>query len=1013
MVKNIQKLVCADTGQGKTYNMCLKAIYLTMTTKKLSIIAVPTKALVDEIATEAFKIKANEIKKKRVLNINALKIYKHTFDERLTSSEILDSFKGGDCLIITVFPYIKRFDSFNTVGSLNPILYMLAPIVNLFIDEADQLLNNIRERYDIVNSFVDLGDHKEIPSRKTFYCNWDFEKTNEELLEIRQFPNKKTSTAEKVDIIKPNYNTTLNSNEYIKYPKTQEEFKSGFIISEKGMCELDTLISKINFKPLPYIDSNQKSFELDIPEELSKKTYIKTYNNMIYNSMSFLIREVGSAMSTTALSGWREEAAKIANETGESNYEDLFEKIFQNVFNIHIKGEISHDEDVMQKLEKHFCKNWEIYKKVSYETNALFSTNTHSSANKAFFYKLLSSSTVYVNYFFPQITQVGATIHYESEKDKRFSIKISEINKISCPGEESFIESAKNLKQYPQIISAINKKLFKNSKSVESDDESESNSETATLQVEKPISDKAVVKENNQITNYGLKESFSKKIVKEISSMGIKPKTNVYKNLTIKIKGPNHLFPFGSDVYLISDHFLQILFNCNNCILLSATYKREIMNKYINQNEFYKKFLPYSLNLQKVTPKTNPPKIDLTWLILSKNNYFVEGTKKNFYESFWKNFVEQFYKSFVENKNLDKKRFGFIVLPSNKKVNFFYNYLNFNDYITKIIANEETSNLNCVGETLHIKKFSSNSLFQIRTGLQMFSIFSSPAVGINVPHVFYLNVSINNYHPSHVEFEQAHKVNGNFISAEYEIIANSLKQIQGRLTRKVNGCKKNIKVIEMRNIPPKEGMCFFTFYILLLKKISKNIQVIHLNEYEEFIFIILKGIKINKIIQTYNLIFKFEFEEDLSLKNLGIYFSNFKINLIKIIKNEDDLTIVEKAFIHHSLKYLENVFYFLNKIIIALFYETIIIKKQNKKKIKSWSQIKQSLSIFKNEYFIKIFESYRKIYDNIVAEEVFDLLTIKNIFEDHIESLEIKDLIKDINTEVHFKNQTFKYFYSD
>lgn len=380
---------------------------------------------------------------------------------------------------------------------------------------------------------------------------------------------------------------------------------------------------------------------------------------------------------------------------------------------------------------------------------------------------------------------------------------------------------------------------------------------------------------------------------------------------------------------------------------------------------------------------------------------------QKFYESFWNHFVEQFYNNFVKGKPREDQRYGFIALPSNKKVNFFFKYLNFKDFISKIIGNEEIEFVNYHDSNLQIKKFDSQSVFNRQTAMQMFSVFSSPAIGINVPHVFYLNVSINNYHPSHVEYEQAYLINDTFISAEYEIIINSLKQIQGRLTRRLEGEDQTIRIIELKKKPPKEGMCFFILYMNNLAQISNSINIINLEEYENLIFIILKSIKIKSILNIYNKYIKYDTNDDLDIDFLEEIFSEFKISLIKLLKSNVEVDQVKSKFFIISNEFLILVFKFVDKVIITLFYQAFYLNKKDDKKIKTFSQIKQSLSIFSNSTFSQFFDKYSELYMILKRSENESIDEFLETYNDLNSTFEDIKYIEMVNNELNKSNETF------
>ena len=82
-----------------------------------------------------------------------------------------------------------------------------------------------------------------------------------------------------------------------------------------------------------------------------------------------------------------------------------------------------------------------------------------------------------------------------------------------------------------------------------------------------------------------------------------------------------------------------------------------------------------------------------------------------------------------------------IALPSNKKIKLFFKLFYFKNYMVQIIANEEIS-----------------------------SVYGSAAQGLNLPNVFYLNLSLDNFKPKHTYFREIIPLNDNYPSPEFDII---------------------------------------------------------------------------------------------------------------------------------------------------------------------------------------------------------------------------------------------------
>lgn len=597
MSMNKQEVIIkAGAGQGKTYQICEKALFLTATTKKLSIIGLPTKLLVSEVCLQIEEIRKREIAKNNILNLNKISILKHTFDEKLTTADLLDSFLKGECVIVTVFAYIKKFDSYGNVSSFNSFLYIFGPIVNLFIDEGDQLLKNIKERYNIVNSIVNLKDHSGLPYNKMFYYDWDESKPNDDLIKLVQLPYKTIKNSYGFMEMKQNFNNFINKEEYFIVPKYSDICNNNIIITKKGKKALNLNVDEIVIKNKNYETNTQKVMELEIPYNAFEKCYLHNYNNLIYNCISLIIREIYSKSNFRKFAQLRQEIDKLKRSEEEYKYENVLDHIFNYVFVTNILDKIYFGEDVKNKLKTSVESHFKIYKLKCYETNSLLSQIVYDSANEAFFYKLLSSTTVYLNYYFPQIIEAEVEMTYQKGNYNFFKIKIISFDKKKTNSEEDFINAAFSLKKNKNIIKIINDKVKKNRTSNQSstlldvleNPQNSDNSQLGESEIETAKGDVIMANNENKKNN--------SKIINEIKNLCEKDEF-VYKGpITLKINLPSHLYPFGCDLFMVTDQSLQLLTNVNNYIITSATFNSKILNFHTEQNEKYGKLLNFNID---------------------------------------------------------------------------------------------------------------------------------------------------------------------------------------------------------------------------------------------------------------------------------------------------------------------------------------------------------------------------------------------------------------------------------
>ena len=109
-----ETFIQASTGQGKTYETFINAIFLATTFNKTCIISTSSKILVDQYFIEITNIYNKSKIKNFKLSDCLISIVKYTKDEPLTNNVLMDIFSKGRGIIITVHTYLHNFDDFNT-----------------------------------------------------------------------------------------------------------------------------------------------------------------------------------------------------------------------------------------------------------------------------------------------------------------------------------------------------------------------------------------------------------------------------------------------------------------------------------------------------------------------------------------------------------------------------------------------------------------------------------------------------------------------------------------------------------------------------------------------------------------------------------------------------------------------------------------------------------------------------------------------------------------------------------
>lgn len=288
----------ADTGQGKTHNICTHSLFLTFIFKKSSIISVPSKVLVDQYYDQITHF-YNTLSYNNVpLCSRNITICKHTMDEKLTNEEILQFFSKGDTIIITVHSYIKKFDDFGNVGFFNAMINLFALMVNLFVDEADTVFDDINQRHTMVSSSV-LQNNFMGPTKNKNYlniCYYNY-KTNkdlsdERLIEVKQCKHIKHNSNLKYQIQHSDQTDKVKDKEYFLFPLFSSDNMS---IKLTKLCQEEFDLNYDTIKLTPKLKGlNSIIYEFNIDKELLKKSFRINNEIIIYNSLAIVIKQIYS-----------------------------------------------------------------------------------------------------------------------------------------------------------------------------------------------------------------------------------------------------------------------------------------------------------------------------------------------------------------------------------------------------------------------------------------------------------------------------------------------------------------------------------------------------------------------------------------------------------------------------------------------------------------------------------------------------------------------------------------------
>jgi hypothetical protein len=331
----------------------------------------------------------------------------------------------------------------------------------------------------------------------------------------------------------------------------------------------------------------------------------------------------------------------------------------------------------------------------------------------------------------------------------------------------------------------------------------------------------------------------------------------------------------------------------------------------------------------------------------------------------------------LSKKKNNIKNTGIIAFPSQKKLKTFFNYFNFKDYVSMVIEGNEYNSQSVNSEHFNIKKFSNQNIVDSKVAIQMLSIFSSITVGLNLPQLFFLHVSLNNYKPNKLNYSNCVKINDRYINIDFYNIIESLIQVIGRLTRAHKDETYTCRVLHSLNTSPYLDFTLFGILIPHLKKSFKKINIIQLKKYEEMVFIIKNSRSLKKYLSFYNT--KLNTKNNINLKNLGKSYSNFKISLIWLLKNKHKFTQKRFNFLFNLilLKYLKSCRLFATKIIICEIYHKLAKETDD---ILTYSQF---YKIKKHSFLIKI-NAYEDLYNIIELSYNIFIVSKQNTFDDFI-----------------------------
>jgi hypothetical protein len=167
---------------------------------------------------------------------------------------------------------------------------------------------------------------------------------------------------------------------------------------------------------------------------------------------------------------------------------------------------------------------------------------------------------------------------------------------------------------------------------------------------------------------------------------------------------------------------------------------------------------------------------------------------------------------------------GTIGLPLNQKeASAFVQKYVLGEHFTRITGNQEE-------QITNLSVYNKESLVGLKAAIQISSLFSTAAVGVNLPRHFFLYLSLDNYLPSNFQFQwNKTSLSGFRVPTNDLVKLRSILQLIGRLTRKTDIERKTpgmaSRILFLPNPCEHQGGFFVTNP--LSKMLAENFKATH------------------------------------------------------------------------------------------------------------------------------------------------------------------------------------------
>lgn len=1014
--KNYKTLVIkSPTGSGKTYSLILNALYETFCFKKTSIIATKNKKLVDQIYLDCINLYQNQEVNGVKISTKKISIVKHTKENHLSKELLLDLFFKGEGIIITVHNYLVAFDDFYNVSFLNALSYMFPSLINIYVDEADYYLNNTYCSYSLIDT---LTKHNDTLSKSTrFYLNQNWSETFsiEQAIKVFQpYYSKKTGT-ENVSTIKED----VPIFEKYEQPIIIENFDNNKPITIKlknvqQPRQVDEIqLSKNNIK---YESLTETKYILTVNPELKKNYQESKKEILIYNYLSTILNTIISIVDPRKSEEINSDFQKIIyleSDQKQDLLEELFKTLQWHVIFSYFERFLFLNEIEKKSFLEDFNNNFKIYRYMALSEKRLFNVKSIATGNECLLRLIYTSVEAYITFYYSHALMCTICLKNANENNNDYNFSILNVKEVKVKTKEILYETKYNSDKVKELIKSIKGKVLNKKKNNLVSDQGEDE-------------EKNTLNENIYIKN--IKADFEELKKIDINKFTKKEKKNILSELKyyfdnntyledeekdtdtvdvfLKIESPNEYAPFGAKIELHKDIDISRRLLGEVRVLTSANYDRNSLDIFSKFNKEFSKensLLIKEIFKQKIKSER---KIDKLYIFCNAFDFTNYQRKTEYIRKYWHVFSKLFYEFFYKNKNLKDKKFGMVGLPSQKKVELFYKKMSFDNYVCYISGNDQntTIELQNFNDLNYTRNFNPSQKINESNSIVITSVFSTASIGLNMPHLFYLNVSLNNFKPKHTYSNVGIEINKRLVNPEYQTIQESLIQIIGRMTRFDEYSTNQVRILEIVKDPPLDNMLFFPVFITNLLKIFNNIYLISIEQQEEIFISLIYSKKFINYFNAYQREVLNNYVDPIKFEVCAEHFAEFKIDLIDLLKNNDQNENFNFLFKDCVKKYYKKIINIIYMGIIGqmYIYFCIDILKNNKKL--TYSKFKDSMKLSRKEFFNDLYNYLQPFFDEFenskVNKETF--LEIYNLYKKE-SKFTLDDFINQKVEEAKFK----------